>query len=130
MTPEMAADYLVAAITTAGKMPVDKAAGLFLLCKKLPGRLEAAWVGSGISDTTLDGWTKNIARGVAPELNVITAPETPVAPNAAPAPAPAETAPVQTAPDITAPFETKKMRRIREDAERRAAAAAPVAVAA
>jgi hypothetical protein len=130
MTPEMAADYLVAAITTAGKMPVDKAAGLFLLCKKLPGRLEAAWVESKIADATLDGWTKNIARGVAPELTVITAPETGAPTDAAAAPAPAETAPVQTAADITAPFETKKMRRIREDAERRAAAAAPVAVAA
>ena len=129
MTPELAADYLVAAIMTAGTLPTDKAAGLFLLCTKLPGRLEAAWVESKIADATLDGWTKNIARGVAPELEVITAPET-GAPSDTPAPAPTEAAPVETASVITAPFESRKQRRIREDAERRAAEAAPVAVAA
>jgi len=67
VTPEMAAEYLIAAIKTAGDIPADKAANLYALTLKVSD----AWTESGISDDTLNQWTENIQRGVAPELEVI-----------------------------------------------------------
>jgi hypothetical protein len=68
LTPEMAAELFIAAIKTAGQMPQDKAANLF----RLSLQCSDAWAESGVSDETLNQWTVNIQRGVAPEIEVIT----------------------------------------------------------
>ena len=68
MTPEMAADYLIAAIKNAGTMPEDKAADIF----RRSLLISDAWAESGVSDETLNKWTVNIQNGVAPELEIIT----------------------------------------------------------
>ena len=67
VTPELAADYLIAAIKKAGEMPAEKAANLF----RLSLLVSDAWVESGISDDTLNQWTANIQKGVAPEIEII-----------------------------------------------------------
>lgn len=71
MTPELAAEYFMAAIKKAGEMPADRAANLYHLTVKL----NDAWVESGIDDDTLNRWANNINNGVAPEMEVVTQPQ-------------------------------------------------------
>ena len=67
-TPELAAEYLIAAIKKAGEMPEEKAANLYRLTIKI----NDAWIESGVSEDTLNRWTDNINKGVAPEIEIIT----------------------------------------------------------
>ncbi|HEV2327646.1 MAG TPA: hypothetical protein VGY56_02530 [Verrucomicrobiae bacterium] len=71
MTPELAAEYVIAAIKKAGEMPADKAANLF----KLTFAIGDTWAESGVDTDTLNQWSENIRRGVAPEMEVITEPQ-------------------------------------------------------
>jgi hypothetical protein len=67
VTPELAADYLIAAIKKAGEMPEEKSSNLY----RLSLLISDAWLESGVSDETLNRWTTNIQRGIAPEMEVI-----------------------------------------------------------
>jgi hypothetical protein len=73
VTPQLAAEYLIAAIKNASKLPSDSAATLFELCAKVTD----AWEESGVAKGELTRWAKNLASGVAVNMEVRTSKNTP-----------------------------------------------------
>jgi hypothetical protein len=67
LTVGRAVEYLIAAIKNAGKMPASEAADLF----EATVRVNDAWAESGVADDDLNRWSKNIANGVAVNLEII-----------------------------------------------------------
>jgi hypothetical protein len=69
LTPEHAIEFLIAWIKTAGEKSEEKSAAIFAGTLKIGD----AWAESGISDNTLNRWTDNIGKSVAPHLTIVTA---------------------------------------------------------
>ena len=61
-------EYLIAVIKNAGKMPASEAADLFAGTV----RVNDTWAESGVSDDTLNKWSRNLANGVAVDLEIKT----------------------------------------------------------
>lgn len=77
LTPESAIEFLVAWIKSAGDKPEEKTAAIYAGTLKIGD----AWAESGIGDDTLNRWTENIQKGVAPHIQIKTgASAEPVAP--------------------------------------------------
>jgi len=70
LTPEHAAEFLLAWIKSAGDKAEEKSAAIFALTVKLGD----AWAESGIDNETLNRWDTNIQHGVAPHLQIVREP--------------------------------------------------------
>ena len=68
LTVGRAVEYLIAVIKNAGKMPASEAADLFAGTV----RVNDTWAESGVSDDTLNKWSRNLANGVAVDLEIKT----------------------------------------------------------